>query len=100
MKIGNVLYVRKDYKVDGAKVTKLDFEDHLRYLEGIAKERFFMGGGFIKKPGGMIIFEAKDIAEAKKISNGDPLILRNLYRYELIEWEMVVLTKDLYNIGE
>ena len=97
MKKGNILYVRTDYKVDGAKVTKLDFQDHLEYLEGIAKERFFMGGGFTKKPGGMIIFEAKDIAEAKKISNGDPLISRNLYRYDLTEWEMVILSKDLCN---
>ncbi len=95
MKIGNVLYVRTDYKIDGANVTRVDFEDHLRYLEGIAKERFFMGGGFTIKPGGMIIFEAKDIAEAKKISNGDPLISRNLYRYDLTEWEMVVLSKDI-----
>lgn len=94
MKVGNILYVRTDYKIDGAKVTNLDFEDHLNYLEGIAKERFFMGGGFTKKPGGMIIFEANNIEEAKKISNGDPLISRNLYRYDLIEWEMVILTKD------
>jgi len=99
MKKGNILYVRTDYKIDGAKVTKLDFEDHLRYLEGIAKERFFMGGGFTEKPGGMTIFEAKDIAEAKKVSNGDPLISRNLYRYDLTEWEMVILSKDLWNIS-
>lgn len=95
MKIGNILYVRTDYKIDGAKVTKLDFEDHLRYLEGVAKERFFMGGGFTEKPGGMIIFEAKNIDEAKEISNGDPLISRNLYRYDLTEWEMVILSKHL-----
>lgn len=99
MKQGNILYVRIDYKVNGAKVTKLDFEDHLRYLKGIAKERLFMGGGFTEKPGGMIIFEAQDITEAKKISNGDPLILRNLYRYDLIEWEMVILSKELWNIS-
>lgn len=99
MKQGNILYVRADYKVEGAKVTKSDFEDHLRYLEGIAKERFFMGGGFTEKPGGMIIFEAQDITEAKKISDGDPLIFRSLYRYELTEWEMVILSKDLLNIS-
>lgn len=95
MKKGNILYVRTDYKIDGAKVSKLHFEDHLRYLEGVAKERFFMGGGFTKIPGGMIIFEAKNIDEAEKISNGDPLISRKLYRYELVEWEMVILSEDL-----
>ncbi|GAA0179567.1 hypothetical protein SH2C18_24120 [Clostridium sediminicola] len=95
MKKGNILYVRTDYKIDGAKVTKLDFEDHLKYLEDIAKERFFMGGGFTKKLGGMIVFEANNIEEAEKISNGDPLISRKLYRYELVEWEMVILSEDL-----
>ena len=91
MKAGNILYVRTDYKVGGAKVKKSDFEEHLKYLEGVAKERFFMGGGFTEKSGGMIIFEAKDKAEAKKIADGDPLVSRNLYRYDLVEWEMVIM---------
>lgn len=94
MKRGNILYVRTDIKIDGANVTKQDFEDHLQYLEGIARERFFMGGGFVKKSGGMIVFEAKDIEEAKKIVNGDPLISRNLYRYDLSEWKMVIVSNN------
>lgn len=95
MKRGNILYVRTDIKIDGAKISKQDFEDHLQYLEGVARERFFMGGGYVKKPGGMIVFEAKGTEEAKKIVNGDPLISRNLYRYDLTEWEMVIVSNKL-----
>jgi uncharacterized protein YciI len=41
----------------------------------------------------MIIFEAKDMDEAKKIADGDPLIQRKLYRYELFEWDIVLASK-------
>ena len=95
MKKGNILFVRTDYPVDGTYVTDKDFAEHLKHLEKIAEKRFFMGGGFIKKPGGMIVFEAENKAEAVQISDGDPLISRGLYKYELTEWEMLILSKNL-----
>ncbi len=95
MKVGNILFVRTDYKIEGAKVERCDFDNHITYLKGVAKERFFMGGGFIDNPGGMIVYEAKDLDEAKAIADGDPLIARNLYRYELVAWEMVILSKGI-----
>lgn len=92
MKKGDILYIRTDFKVEGAKVTKKDYDDHIEYLTEVAKERYFMGGGYINNPGGMIVFSAKDLEEAKRISNGDPLIERKLYTYEILEWELVIIS--------
>ncbi|RAK11235.1 YCII-related domain-containing protein [Halanaerobium saccharolyticum] len=63
-------------------------------MEKVAEERCFVGGGFVDELGGMIIFEAKDLEEAKKIADNDPLMKRNLYTYELFEWEVSVLSND------
>ncbi|WP_242866810.1 YciI family protein [Abyssisolibacter fermentans] len=86
------MYVRIDHKVEGAQVNRQDFLDHIKYLQGVSKERFFMGGGFKKKAGGMIVFAASDLDEAIKISEADPLISRNLYTYEIVEWEMIIFS--------
>lgn len=53
------------------------------------------GWGFIDKLGSMIIFEAKDRFDAEKTSNGDLLISRNLFIYNLVEWKMTILAKEV-----
>lgn len=95
MNTGKILYVRTDFKVEGTKISKGDFNDHIDYLKRISEKRFFMGGGFINTAGGMIVYEASDIEDARNVADGDPLIVRGLYRYELAEWEMVLLSKEL-----
>lgn len=40
----------------------------------------------------MIIYEAKDLEEAKEVAENDPIIKRNLYSYELFEWELAILS--------
>lgn len=94
MEIGNILYIRTDYKIEDTTTTEKDITAHLTYLESVADKRFFMGGGYVKKPGGMIIFEACDIEEAHRICQQDPLIIKGLYRYDLLEWELAILSKE------
>lgn len=94
MKKGDKLFVRFDHKVEENKSDLNDFNDHIDYLSKVASERYFIGGGFSNTPGGMIIYEAKDLEEAKEIADKDPLIKRNLYRYELFEWNLVILSDD------
>lgn len=95
MKKGDKLFVRIDYKNPDLNYTPVDFEDHVKYLQAIAEERYFVGGGFNNTRGGMVIFEAKDMKEAKTITEKDPLIARNFYRYELYEWELFILSKEV-----
>lgn len=92
MKKGDKLFVRVDYKISEGKTSSKDFNDHIEYLSGVASERYFVGGGFSNKPGGMMIFKAKDIEEAKEIVDKDPMIKRKLYKYELFEWDLAIVS--------
>jgi uncharacterized protein YciI len=93
MKKGDKLYVRIDYRVGDKSLSDQDFRDHLAYVDNVARERFFIGGGFTNTDGGMILFEAEDYEEARKIAQNDPLMERGLYRYELFAWDLVVLSE-------
>ncbi len=97
MKKGDKLYVRIDYRVGEKNYTDQDYQDHLAYVENIARERYFVGGGFSNTDGGMLLLEAENIEEAQKIVQNDPIVKRGYYRYELFEWDLVVLSKDIVN---
>lgn len=92
MKKGDRLFVRIDYRIAENKFASNDFEDHVKYLQGVAAERFFVGGGFVNSVGGMILFKAKDFEEATEIADNDPLIKRDLYTYDLHEWDLVIVS--------
>ncbi len=66
MKKGDKLFVRIDYLVEGKALSSDDFDKHIKYLSNISKERYFLGGGFSNRNGGMIIFKAENMDEAKK----------------------------------
>lgn len=95
MKKGNKLYVRIDYWIGEKSCTDQDFQDHLAYVENVAKERYLIGGGFSNTAGGMVLFEAENFEEAQKIFQNDPLIERGFFRYELFVWDLVILSKDI-----
>jgi len=92
MKKGDKLYVRIDYRIGEKDFTHQDFQDHLAYVTKIAEGRYFIGGGFSNTDGGMCLFEAENFAEAQEISKNDPIIKKGIYRYDLFEWDLVVLT--------
>ncbi|PAB57411.1 YciI family protein [Anaeromicrobium sediminis] len=94
MKKGDRLFARIDYRIKGNEFGPKDFDDHTEYLEGVSRERYFAGGGFAAKDGGMILFKAKDIEEAKAICDKDPIIDRKLYKYELYEWNLVIVSDE------
>lgn len=87
------LYVRFDHKVAGTRCSDQDFNDHLTYLQQVATERQFTGGGFVNHPGGMIVYAADDYEQAKMIADHDPIISRNLYTYDLYEWDIKIQSK-------
>lgn len=92
MKKGDKLFVRIDYLVEGKDLSSDDFDKHIKYLSNISDERYFLGGGFSNKNGGMIIFKAENMDEAKKIADNDPVIKARVYTYELNEWDLVLLS--------
>ncbi len=92
MKKGDKLFVRLDYKNSGTERTDQDFQDHIDYLKGIASDRYFVCGGFANISSGMIVFKAKDMEEAKAITEQDPIIAKGFYRYGLFEWDLVIVS--------
>lgn len=95
MKKGDKLFVRVDHKNPDFNITSQDFQDHVQYLNAVSNERYFAGGGFNNTKGGMIIFKANDIHEAKRIAEKDPIIERNFYSYDLYEWELFILSEGI-----
>lgn len=95
MNKGDKLFVRIDYRNNDVEFGPKDFEDHLRHLENVAKNRLFMGGGFEGEKGGMIIYRAKNIEEAKEIADNDPIIKKGLYTYKMYEWKLVIVSENL-----
>ena len=95
IKKGQRLYVRIDYRIDGKEFTRQDMQDHLTYVKNVAGERYFIGGGFSNKDGGMCLFEAESFEDAQKVPQSDPIIERGIYRYELYEWDLVVLLDNI-----
>jgi uncharacterized protein YciI len=63
-------------------------KEYVRQL--IAKGNRAKSGYWGDFGGGMLLFEANSLAEAKLIVEKDPLVKNNCVEYELHEWRIVV----------
>lgn len=95
MKKGSKLYIRIDYRIEETDMTDQDYRVHLDYAEALARERFFIGGGFSNVDGGMLLFKAESMEEAQQIAQNDPIIQRGIYRCDVFEWDLFVLSENL-----
>jgi uncharacterized protein YciI len=99
LKEGSVLYVRIDSRVKMKAAMPQDTMDSMVYLQGLAKERFLLAGIFgdleaRNIDGAMVIYEAKDLAEAKKLAEDDPIVERGFYKTQVQEWNLLILSSD------
>ena len=99
LKEGSVLYARIDYKIGDRQETEQDAMDSMEYLQKIAAERYLAAGVFGNMAlgtmdGALVLFEAKDLAEAQNIANDDPIIQRGYYRCDVYQWNVMLLSKD------
>lgn len=97
LKEGSILYVRIDYEIGEKEVTEQDGLDSMEYLQRVAGERFLLAGvlgdmEIGKIDGAMIVYEAADLEEARKIADQDPIIAGGFYRYEINQWNLMVLS--------
>jgi uncharacterized protein YciI len=62
---------------------------HLEFLGQKEKEgKIFARGRFADGAGGMVIYRAESIEEAKKIAESDPYVASGARSLELHEWDM------------
>jgi uncharacterized protein YciI len=82
-------------KIEEGKVDKSTFDQyvsaHKTYVKDlIAKGHKAKSGYWTQRGGGMMIFEAASVDEAKAIVAKDPLVKNNCVNYKLYEWQIVV----------
>jgi uncharacterized protein YciI len=82
-------------KIEKGIVNKTTFDQYVPAHKNYVRQLIAQGhkartGYWQERGGGMLIFEADSLAEAKKIIAQDPLILNNCVNYELHEWRIVV----------
>ena len=99
LKEGSVLYVRTDCRASIEEVTEEVAMASMVYLQTLAKERFLVAGCFgnmelCDVDGAMVLFEAEDMEEAKRLSDKDPVIQGGFYRYEIQKWNIMLATQD------
>lgn len=99
---GSVLYVRIDSKAGTMQESEQDAMDSMAYLEKIARERYLVAGVFGDMEteaidGAMILYEAKDLQEARQIANDDPISQRGFYRCQVYRWNVMLLSQQTEN---
>jgi uncharacterized protein YciI len=82
-------------KLERGVVNKATFDlfvaDHVAYVKDlIAKGHAAKTGYWAEYGGGMLLFKANSIDEARAIVAADPLVQNNCVEYELHEWRLVV----------
>jgi uncharacterized protein YciI len=82
-------------KIESGKVDKSTFDQyvpaHKEYVQDlINKGHKARTGYWAQRGGGMMIFEATSMIEAKAIVEADPLVKNGCVDYQLYEWKIVI----------
>ncbi|MDT8860669.1 YciI family protein [Alkalihalobacillus sp. MEB130] len=64
---------------------------HLEYLEKLESEgKVFAKGPFVDGAGGLVIYQANSIEEARELAEADPYIIHGVRSLQLHEWGMAL----------
>lgn len=82
-------------KIERGKVDKEVFDRHVpahvEYVRALNDRGHRARSGYwVGREGGMMLFDAVDKQEARRILEQDPLILNGCVDYELHEWRVVI----------
>ncbi|MEC4805059.1 MAG: YciI family protein [Jaaginema sp. PMC 1079.18] len=82
-------------KIERGIVDKETFDSyvpaHLKYVRSlVAQGHQAKSGYWAEYGGGMLLFQAASLTDAKRIVEGDPLVANRCVEYELHEWKIVV----------
>ncbi|MDJ0694259.1 MAG: YciI family protein [Mastigocoleus sp. MO_167.B18] len=82
-------------KIEAGKVEKSMFDEHVDAHKNFVRDLIAKGhraktGYWAKRGGGMMLFEAASMEEAKEIVARDPLVKNECVDYVIYEWKIVV----------
>lgn len=89
-------------KIEEGIVEKTIFDQyvpaHLAFVQDLIKKGHHAKTGYWgQRGGGMLMFEAKSMDEAKSIVERDPLIINRCVTYKLYEWCVVMQEPTLFD---
>jgi uncharacterized protein YciI len=62
---------------------------HLEYLEALSEQgKIFAKGPFVDGSGGLVVYKADSLEEARQLAQKDPYVTEGVRRLELHEWNM------------
>jgi uncharacterized protein len=65
---------------------------HLSYINDLYKQgKVVMAGPFTDKQGGMVIYKAESLEEARRLAEADPVVTEGARTLELREWSPLEL---------
>lgn len=65
---------------------------HLEYVNDLFKQdKVLMAGPFTDKQGGMVIYKAASLEDARKLAEADPVVVEGARTLELREWSPLEL---------
>ena len=65
---------------------------HLEYINDLYRQdKVFMAGPFTDKQGGLGIYKAESLEEARKLAEADPVVVEGARTLELREWSPLEL---------
>ena len=82
-------------KIEAGKVDKSMFDQHVDAHKDFVRDLIAKGhraktGYWAKRGGGMMLFEATSMEEAKEIVARDPLVQNECVDYVIYEWKIVI----------
>ncbi|HZG14816.1 MAG TPA: YciI family protein [Candidatus Bathyarchaeia archaeon] len=78
-----ILYMQDETKNQAVR------PDHLAYLDELNSQgKIFAKGPFVDGAGGMVIYIADSLEEAKELAEKDPYVIQGVRRLELHEWKI------------
>lgn len=70
--------------------SRIHRSEHLAYLEKMRKEgKIVANGRFTDGSGGLVIYQAESLEEARRYAENDPYVQTGARGCEVHEWEMV-----------
>lgn len=88
----NNLFLTIDFRIQGAKSTIDCFGAHINNSTQVSSSKYLIAGGFLNKNKGTLVFKAKNLEEAEQFVNNNTLIDNNLYKYELLNYNLLTLS--------
>lgn len=86
-----MLYVAFLPNIDQEKNTQIR-PAHLEYINDLYQRgKVFMAGPFTDKQGGLVIYKADSMEEARHLAEADPVVVEGARTLELREWNPLEL---------